>query len=959
MARPRAPLAALALLLAFAAPQESRAVAPNIDWRTVLTPHFRVHFHRGEAALADRVAHLAEEALALLSKRLGHEPEDPIHIVLTDETDSANGLADVLPYNRVLLYAAVPDVGSSLGDFDEYRRLLVTHELAHVVHLDDISGLPRLANRIIGKQLSPNLVAPRWLIEGLAVWMETALTSKGRARSSLSDSLIRAQIYDGNLPAIDEFTTSRRLYPGGSSPYLYGGRFIQFIADRHGSDAIGEITHRYGGRVVPYGLNIVARESTGEDFVTLYDAWVEHEKALATEVLERVPEPTAFSLIPGLPAIVRGLRFAKDGSAALVHSPRDDDDSIVFYGPSEEGLGPERLRVRTNEGLGAFSADGQRFVATISDTYAHRFRFRDLEIIDVRTGDRLRRTHGARLSDPDVGLLAGAETIVAVGQAAGHTRIMRMSLDGQDEPAVLVDRGPSATLFSPRISPDGSLLIYGSADADGTRRLWLRALATGEEHTIYESQGLAHGPRFSADGRALLFTDDRDGIFDIYAIDLATGALGRRTQVRTAAFEPIEDPSGARLFATLGTSSGFTLGEVRRTRSATAAPPLPALRPTLTASSSLSVYAEEPYNAWETLLPKAYTGSFSLTRSAAELTLSIKGSDAIERHAYRLDVFYSGEAERLGFDLSYTNHQLWMPISLAAHLDATPFLSTYRPYGRSGDVLTSRWIMRAGVDIPLGDWQVGHGFSFSYTLEVRTAVDGPPKDPFQGAPSYNPELRLSGVGLSYRLSTVRGFEDSISSARGISFDIGANGQHPALGSDLRVLSLTAHFSAFLPMFYGFNHVLALRLSGGTSVGAPEDRPAFSLGGLPVRNLFADLINETSFGADVIRGYAPGARRGASYYLGTAELRMPIFRLERGLDTVPIYFERLTAAAFADAGDAPRSTPRLADVAVGVGGELRVELTILYYVPITLRGGYARGLTRDGIDDAYLVLGGSF
>lgn len=96
------------------------------------------------------MAHLGEEVLPVLAKALGHFPEDPIHIILTDETDSANGLADVLPYNHVLLFAAVPDVGSGLGDFDEYRRMLLTHELAHIVHLDDISGLPALANRIIG-----------------------------------------------------------------------------------------------------------------------------------------------------------------------------------------------------------------------------------------------------------------------------------------------------------------------------------------------------------------------------------------------------------------------------------------------------------------------------------------------------------------------------------------------------------------------------------------------------------------------------------------------------------------------------------------------------------------------------------------------------------------------------------------------------------------------------------------
>lgn len=97
---------------------------------------------------------------------------------------------------------------------------------------------------------------------------------------------------------------------------------MSFIARRHGADAIGEMTHRYGGRVVPYGLNIVAKDATGEDFVSMYEAWVEEERALALAVLERVADPTPFHLVPGQAPTVHGLRFARDGRAALVQVPR-------------------------------------------------------------------------------------------------------------------------------------------------------------------------------------------------------------------------------------------------------------------------------------------------------------------------------------------------------------------------------------------------------------------------------------------------------------------------------------------------------------------------------------------------------------------------------------------------------------------------------------------------------------
>ena len=43
-----------------------------------------------------------------------------------------------------------------LGDFDDWLTILVTHEHAHILHLDNIGGLPRIVNHIFGKIWAPN-----------------------------------------------------------------------------------------------------------------------------------------------------------------------------------------------------------------------------------------------------------------------------------------------------------------------------------------------------------------------------------------------------------------------------------------------------------------------------------------------------------------------------------------------------------------------------------------------------------------------------------------------------------------------------------------------------------------------------------------------------------------------------------------------------------------------------------
>ena len=66
-------------------------------------------------------------------------------------------------------------------------------------------------------------------------------------------------------------------------------------------------------------------------------------------------------------------------------------------------------------------------------------------------------------------------------------------------------------------------------------------------------------PRFTPDGRYLLWSSDRTGIYDVYAYELATAQLYQVTNVLTGAFQPVVSPDGSRLVYTGFTSDGFDL----------------------------------------------------------------------------------------------------------------------------------------------------------------------------------------------------------------------------------------------------------------------------------------------------------------------------------------------------------------------------------------------------------------
>ena len=158
---------------------------PSLEWLTYETAHFKVTYPHTLDPVARRVAILCESIYTRLTEEMQYTPSDKTEILLTDDSDGANGSASPVPYDAIRLFVTAPEDLSTLGDYDDWYLGLVTHEYTHILHTGNISGAASIANRIIGRTLSPNSAQPRWIIEGLAVVMESAKTSGGRIRSSI------------------------------------------------------------------------------------------------------------------------------------------------------------------------------------------------------------------------------------------------------------------------------------------------------------------------------------------------------------------------------------------------------------------------------------------------------------------------------------------------------------------------------------------------------------------------------------------------------------------------------------------------------------------------------------------------------------------------------------------------------------------------------------------------------
>ncbi len=395
-------------------------------------------------------------------------------------------------------------------------------------------------------------------------------------------------------------------------------------------------------------------------------------------------------------------------------------------------------------------------------------------------------------------------------------------------------------------------------------------------------------------------------------------------------------------------------------------------------------YPVQRYNPLRTLAPTYWLPYFQVSpypsRTANLLpggfgwqaTAATGGVDTLRQFAYGAQVSYRSDADFLGGGFGVTLNR-WLPVyQFGASHSAVPYgeiplIGEPEPIGSGERYWERRSQAYAAVSYP---YTYRSTVFARYSLVHREALDPLPENTFLPGVPLRGNLGTIAGGWRYAWGKGTAFQISPEETRTVSL-IGSV-THPWLGTSIisddgsrrgiTRLQATGEVREYVLNPWIPNHVLALRAGAGVTAGATEFMGNYQLGGS-----FGDagyVVTPDEY--RMLRGYAQSSDIGDMYWLGSAEYRAPLWRIDRGFGTLPLFLRYLSGAVFVDAGNAFTAPKEWSDIVdqplIGVGGEVSLVGVAGWTSGFRLRAGYGVGLTATGYAPsdprAFYVVGGA-
>jgi hypothetical protein len=924
---------------------------PDLEWKTISTEHFKIHYHSEIEDSAKKLANRVEPVYDRITDRFEWEPESKVHVVISDQTDSPNGLSSPLPYNIIYLYPPPPPDNTPLDNYDDWLTTIFMHEFTHSVHIDMVKGVNYFLRKIFGRIIVPNAAQQQWALEGLATYEETVGTTQGRGRSSFVEMFLRTAALKDDFIRIDRATYWNDQYPYGGSAYWYGIGFHQYLAEKYGEKKIYDVARENSDALIVGFFNFTTKPIYGKSFTRMWDEWrleqrdkwkkfkADNPSKYAGKAVETSKSDNGEIKAAGL--LGRTAWTAK-GDSFYASVGIKKKSFLKKYSFENDGSLKTEL-IKKDFAASDASYHKEHLIYSKLKTHDVAYKFRDLFILDLKTKTPHRLTRALRLRDP---LITNEAKIIAIQTNAFKSKIVQLPLhlpakdkkgvtkvakiiDQKSDLKVLYEAEGINAISKPTLSPDGKTLVFSMKVENSNRDLYALNLETAELSQITNDIYQEHEPTFTQDGTSILFTSARPFgksevlVPNIFSLNLENKTITQLTDAITGTRWPSLSPQRDLKKLVFGyyTENGYVLhqADYKAQEFAKTWPSnIPHEAPDLSIEPENNDYSPRPYSVGNTLLPRFILPFFFYTETDTAAGAQTGSTDPLNRHIWSALGFHFFTPQRPGgfFNYSYNG---WKTASIFASIGANilnhgTILATNAtgPITLvSGDYYERRYEGVLGFFKRFVGKSGASGFSLSGNMfyKFRTPLLQLPSNTLASSVSVTNGLttipnvttrpeRGHQWGVRSTLSWSKGIKKpvrSINPISGMSASLRMEYSPSKLGSKFHIFKTIFSAKAY-KAFWG-DHSVAGRIAAGAQWMNPLYQRSFRLGGSFGENPFTSVSGQ----AYPLRGLPPSTLQGEGMVTSSVEYRFPLMKDIPGLGTAPLWFKNLHGALFTDAG----------------------------------------------------------
>lgn len=537
--------------------------AARAELRTIETGDLRLLINGSSlASIAPYTARCFENSLRFHRRLFGYTPSEKVNVFIDDFTDVGNAGVWVNPRNSMVVHVAPVNFAYETGPSNERINFTMNHEVVHVAALDQAAGRDRLfrglfrgkvretsrhPESILYQYLTvPRRAAPRWYHEGIAVFLETWMAGGlGRAQGPYDEMVFRsmvrdsARIYD---PLGLESEGTKVDFQVGVNSYLYGTRFMTYLANEYGPDSLLDWIARRPGSKASFGSQF--RKIYGRSLGQGWREWTEWERGFQRANLDSVRRyPITESRDLSRRALGSVSRAFVDPEARVLYAG-------VFYPGAVAHIAAIPLDGGTPRRLAEVKGPALYYVTSLAHDPAGKTLFyttdnddwRDLRALDLRTGKSRSLIKDARVGD--LAWDARDSTLWGVRHLNGISSLVKSRPPYRGYARVA--SWPFGTdLYDIDVSPDGERLVGSVAEVSGrqTLRLWrTAALEQGDTTSAVLHDFGSSIPTsfvFTPDGRSLYGSSYYTGVSNLFRYDFDGDSMSVVTNAETGFFRPV------------------------------------------------------------------------------------------------------------------------------------------------------------------------------------------------------------------------------------------------------------------------------------------------------------------------------------------------------------------------------------------------------------------------------------